>query len=80
MQLLGVSCAVRPIYGSLGAKGLRDVMLCRCVSTSPDVAVDLSACFRYKPSKGAHTRTSVARDSASGSLTLEPGSDIYVYI
>jgi hypothetical protein len=22
MQLLGVSCAVRPIYGSLGAKGL----------------------------------------------------------
>jgi hypothetical protein len=24
MQLLEVSCAVRPIYGSLGAKGLKD--------------------------------------------------------
>jgi hypothetical protein len=31
-------------------------------------------------SKGAHTRTSLARESASGSLTREPGSDIYVYI
>jgi hypothetical protein len=25
MQRLEVSCAVRPIYGSLGAKGLREV-------------------------------------------------------
>jgi hypothetical protein len=30
-------------------------------------------------SKGAHTRTSVARESASGSLTREPRSDIHVY-
>jgi hypothetical protein len=29
---------------------------------------------------GAHTRTSLARESASGSLTREAGSDIYVYI
>ena len=27
--------------------------------------------------KGAHTRTSLARESASGSLALEPGSDIF---
>jgi len=26
--------------------------------------------------KGAYTRTSLARESASGSLTVEPGSDI----
>jgi hypothetical protein len=29
--------------------------------------------------KGAHTRTSLARESASGSLNREPGSDIYTY-
>jgi hypothetical protein len=28
-------------------------------------------------SKGTHTRTSQARESASGSLTREPGSDIF---
>jgi hypothetical protein len=28
-------------------------------------------------SKGAHTRTSLARESASGSLTRDPGSAIY---
>jgi hypothetical protein len=28
-------------------------------------------------SKGACTRTSLARESASGSLTREPGSDIF---
>jgi hypothetical protein len=27
--------------------------------------------------KGAHTRTSLARESTSGSLTWEPGSDIF---
>jgi hypothetical protein len=31
-------------------------------------------------SKGAHTRTSLAREYASGSLTREPGSDIYMYL
>jgi hypothetical protein len=31
-------------------------------------------------SKGAHTRTSLARKSASGSLTREPGSHIYVQV
>jgi hypothetical protein len=30
-----------------------------------------------KATYGAHTRTSLARESASGSLTREPGSDIY---
>jgi hypothetical protein len=30
--------------------------------------------------EGAHICTSLGRESASGSLTREPGSDIYVYI
>jgi hypothetical protein len=30
--------------------------------------------------KCAHTRTSLARVSASGSLNREPGSEIYIYI
>jgi hypothetical protein len=30
--------------------------------------------------KGADTRTSLARESASGSLTPEQSSDIYIYI
>jgi hypothetical protein len=31
----------------------------------------------YAASKGAHTRTSQACESSSGSLTREPGSDIF---
>jgi hypothetical protein len=30
--------------------------------------------------KGAHTRMSLAHESASGSLTREPGLYIYIYI
>jgi hypothetical protein len=30
--------------------------------------------------KVAHTRTSLARESASGSLTRKPGSDIHIYM
>ena len=42
---------------------------------------DPSWCHKILPidssSKGAHTRTSPAHESASGSLTQEPGSDIF---
>jgi hypothetical protein len=33
--------------------------------------------FSLRRRKGAHTHTSLARESASGSLTRKPGSDIY---
>jgi hypothetical protein len=36
--------------------------------------------YRTCTSKGAHTRTSLALESASGSLTRDPGSDIYTCI
>jgi hypothetical protein len=47
MQHLEVSCAVRPIYGSLGAKGLRNIWKCvYCVIYGTECCEGLTFWYR----------------------------------